>query len=747
MKNNKFFNAINIFLFLFVSTTLFTIVSCNEVSIDLPEQYGKTVLSIMVQNDDRTICPELSPDQLTNFKLTGYKDGDVDENDQPVIYTLGSSTGYADIQALTAAEISLPEDAVGNYWYFTLTAECNAEGVKRTYTSTVTKTIRAGANAVKFTYSFESDYDTGTGDFAVTLDWSKLEGTEGKVNRAFAVLEDVNEIVSNKNYKNLSISNKKVTVADTNIPAGTYRLKISLNKGDAQVAYWQDFVKIAGNFSSNATFTIEGFLDAYSITYNLNDNGEGVINPCPTTVSAVTDVFENGTPQREGYTFINWYTDSAFKIPFNVRKCTGNTTLYARWLSNTDPHIATKNTIVDRVASASSSDISNPFLIKIYGEFKNDDFDGLINALQARDLEKDEDYNPIPVYIALDFSEAETEEITEFTYFYYSGGCNCLAGLTIPNTVLFESRESYWGAPLKYGFTGEFLSSLPNLCYINVSEDNQYYSSIDGVLYSKDGTKLVAFPRGKTCQNDMFVIPAGVTHVLKYAFYNDLKIQQIYVKKDVEVFYANAFYNCRGINSFHFEDNDHAWNGYYGEIFNIEAYFNKELESNSTFMTWGYLSKDSVTFEERLAESEVIQFTVTEGAGTYQENHDILEDGFNTITVPIYSNNLWYSFATTPGHTYYIYYCKNGNADDFENVPDPDNLSSDPKINIYSADGLFYVEGLGWNGAALPYFTATEKQGVENIAYLCLIPQSTYLEKKLYMLIRDVPPSNSGEGD
>ena len=83
MKNNKFFKAINIFLFLFVSTTVFTIVSCNEVTIDLPEQSGKTVLSIMVQNDDRTICPELSPDQLTNFKLTGYKDGDVDENDQP----------------------------------------------------------------------------------------------------------------------------------------------------------------------------------------------------------------------------------------------------------------------------------------------------------------------------------------------------------------------------------------------------------------------------------------------------------------------------------------------------------------------------------------------------------------------------------------------------------------------------------------------------------------------------------------
>ena len=737
MKNNKFFKAINIFLFLFVSTAVFTIVSCNEVTIDLPEQSGKTVLSIMVQNDDRTICPELSPSQLINFKLTGYKDGDVDENDQPVIYTLGSSTGYADIQALTTAEISLPEDAVGNYWHFTLTAECNAEGVKRTYTSTVTKTIRAGANAVKFTYSFESDYDTGNGDFSVTLDWS---GVEGNVNRAFAVLEDVNETVADKNYNNLTISNKKVTVADTNIPAGIYRLKISLNQGDAQVAYWQEIVKIAGNFSSKATRTIEGFLDAYSITFNMNNGNDEVINPCPATVSVVTDIFENGAPQRNGYTFINWYTDADFKNPFDVKKCTKDTTLYARWLSNTDPHIATKNTIAERIANVSSSDISNPFVIKVYGEFQKADFESTRDALLARNFYDEND----AVYIALDFSEAETDEIKEFDYFWYRD-CTCLAGLTIPNTVLYEWWYSGY-SEYKYGVTGQLISNLPNLCYINASADNPYYSSKDGVLYSKDGTSLVAFPQGKTCQDDMFTIPDGVKQIGKYAFCGYPKTHQIYFKKDVELINSHAFDSCRGLTSFYFEDKSHLWNGNYGEIFNIEDYFNAKLESGYLTLSTGY-SKGDVTFEQNLAQYNVTQLAVTQGAGTDEQNHDIDTEGFNTITIPASTKRLWYSFETIPGHTYNVYFCTSDNAAEFENVPDSDNLVSSLRLSCYHADGMLYIEGLGINGAAKPYFAAIEKQGVEDVAYICLRPSTAYVEKKLYMLIRDVPPSNSGEGD
>lgn len=44
---------------------------------------------------------------------------------------------------------------------------------------------------------------------------------------------------------------------------------------------------------------------------------------------------------------------------------------------------------------------------------------------------------------------------------------------------------------------------------ILVSDGNNYFKSIDGVLYSKDGTELILFPKGKKI--DEFCVPEGVT--------------------------------------------------------------------------------------------------------------------------------------------------------------------------------------------------------------------------------------------
>lgn len=61
------------------------------------------------------------------------------------------------------------------------------------------------------------------------------------------------------------------------------------------------------------------------------------------------------------------------------------------------------------------------------------------------------------------------------------------------------------------------------LSTIEVSEDNPFYSSLEGALYSKDGTSLIYFPRiGETSG---YTIPEGVTVIKdlafpKYSYYN-----------------------------------------------------------------------------------------------------------------------------------------------------------------------------------------------------------------------------------
>jgi hypothetical protein len=59
----------------------------------------------------------------------------------------------------------------------------------------------------------------------------------------------------------------------------------------------------------------------------------------------------------------------------------------------------------------------------------------------------------------------------------------------------------------------------PVLSEIEVSADNEYYSSVDGNLYSKDEDELLLYMPGKTSSS--FVIPEYVVTIGEKAFYNN----------------------------------------------------------------------------------------------------------------------------------------------------------------------------------------------------------------------------------
>ena len=96
---------------------------------------------------------------------------------------------------------------------------------------------------------------------------------------------------------------------------------------------------------------------------------------------------------------------------------------------------------------------------------------------------------------------------------------------------------------------------------IKVDENNLNYSSMKGVLYSKNMTKLIAFP---AC-NDTKEIPESVTEIGNYAFYfctslNTIKLPSIVVIGDY------AFCNCTRLDSIGIPDGvtligDHAFKG------------------------------------------------------------------------------------------------------------------------------------------------------------------------------------------
>ena len=89
-----------------------------------------------------------------------------------------------------------------------------------------------------------------------------------------------------------------------------------------------------------------------------------------------------------------------------------------------------------------------------------------------------------------------------------------------------------------YGF-----KNCQSLKKINVSEDNPYFKSIDGVLYSKNGRILVMYPPSK--KGETFVIPEHVTFIDWKAFRLNKYIEKLYVGKNVgslDVYLNNYFY-------------------------------------------------------------------------------------------------------------------------------------------------------------------------------------------------------------
>ena len=62
---------------------------------------------------------------------------------------------------------------------------------------------------------------------------------------------------------------------------------------------------------------------------------------------------------------------------------------------------------------------------------------------------------------------------------------------------------------------------------IKVAEGNEYYKAVDGILYSMDGSELLAVPRGKTFENNVYEIPNDVTFMGELSFSRNYNIHTI----------------------------------------------------------------------------------------------------------------------------------------------------------------------------------------------------------------------------
>ena len=88
---------------------------------------------------------------------------------------------------------------------------------------------------------------------------------------------------------------------------------------------------------------------------------------------------------------------------------------------------------------------------------------------------------------------------------------------------------------------------MPTLASINVNAGNEIYKSDDGVLFYKDGTTILTYPRGKT--GSSYTIPGSVTSIGEYAFYFAPSLTTITIPETVTAIGRIAFYGATSLES------------------------------------------------------------------------------------------------------------------------------------------------------------------------------------------------------
>ena len=98
----------------------------------------------------------------------------------------------------------------------------------------------------------------------------------------------------------------------------------------------------------------------------------------------------------------------------------------------------------------------------------------------------------IPAYIEYEGRTYPVKEIAPYGAFLFNKGysdlCRGMEELVIPETVILFDIDSY---------TTIWSNQFDTLKRITVHPDNLVYSSVDGVLYSSDGTELIFYPPAK----------------------------------------------------------------------------------------------------------------------------------------------------------------------------------------------------------------------------------------------------------
>ncbi len=134
-------------------------------------------------------------------------------------------------------------------------------------------------------------------------------------------------------------------------------------------------------------------------------------------------------------------------------------------------------------------------------------------------------------------------------------GCKNLLHVELSNDIKYIEYGAFeYCSNLKSITLPDKLKSLDIMVFtgctalksVDISENAENFSSIDGVLFSKDGKELVYYPDGKTEKS--YTVPETTVRIGGNSFYTNCNIQSIVLPKKLTTIGRSAFSGCEDLS-------------------------------------------------------------------------------------------------------------------------------------------------------------------------------------------------------